>query len=150
MGSGRARRASRWGVAGVVLGMGLAVGMPGVSAAASPSAWTAHGSAEQVYVLGFPRGDTAELVNADGHVVPTPNTDDQTVTRLTPDSLGGVLFRHVPPGRWLPQGRRAGATASVLADKKITLDRRTLSEPGTPIGFVGHPADQHRIRNHTG
>jgi predicted acyl esterase len=72
--------------------------LPPRAAFASAPTWTAHGSAEQVYVLGFPRDNQAELLDRRGHVVPTENPEGDTVERLEPDSLGGVLFRQIPPG----------------------------------------------------
>ncbi len=95
---GRRRTTRVWGMVGLALSMAMAVVLPATAASATPPTWTAHGSAGQVYVLGFPTGDRAELLNSAGKVVPTLNTDNRSVATLTPDSLGGVLFRHVPPG----------------------------------------------------
>ena len=60
-------------------------------AAASASAFTAHGSVEQVYVTGLAREAQASLLNASGATVSTQNAD----------SLGGLLFRNVKPGKRL-------------------------------------------------
>ena len=49
---------------------------------------TAHGSAEQVYVLGLAPSERMSLVNAGG----------RTIATQPADSLGGLLFRNVPPG----------------------------------------------------
>ena len=57
-------------------------------AAASASAFSAHGSAKQVYVTGLPANAQASLLNASGATVYTQNAD----------SLGGLLFRNVTTG----------------------------------------------------
>jgi predicted acyl esterase len=51
------------------------------------AAFTAHGSAEQVYATGLPANARVELLSAGGHV-----------STKHADSLGGVLFRKVKPG----------------------------------------------------
>ncbi|HUB74995.1 MAG TPA: CocE/NonD family hydrolase [Solirubrobacteraceae bacterium] len=58
-------------------------------AAASASAFTARGSVEQVYVTGLAAGAQASLLNSHG----------ATVSTREADSLGGLLFREVQPGR---------------------------------------------------
>ncbi len=58
-------------------------------AAASASAFSAQGSVEQVYVTGLAPSAQISLLRSNG----------ETVSRQTADSLGGVLFRHVAPGR---------------------------------------------------
>jgi predicted acyl esterase len=57
-------------------------------AAASASAFSAHGSAKQVYVTGLPANAQVSLLNASGATVYTQNAD----------SLGGLLFRNVTTG----------------------------------------------------
>jgi hypothetical protein len=65
----------------------------GALAASPASAATgkvnAHGSAEQVYVLGLKPNAKAALLNSAGH----------TVQSESADSLGGLLFRKVAPGK---------------------------------------------------
>ena len=56
--------------------------------AASASAFTAQGSAEQVYVTGLAPNAQASLLNSSGGTVYTQNADP----------LGGLLFRNVTPG----------------------------------------------------
>src|SRR5947209_3193167 len=56
-------------------------------AAAAPS-FSAHGSAEQVYVTGLAANEQMSLLNSAG----------QTVATQAADSLGGLLFRDVAPG----------------------------------------------------
>ena len=56
-------------------------------AAASASAFSAHGSVEQVYVTGLAPSAQMSLVRSNG----------ETVSTQTADSLGGLLFRDVMP-----------------------------------------------------
>jgi uncharacterized protein len=58
-------------------------------AAASASAFSAHGSVEQVYVTGLAPGEQMSLLSKKG----------ETVSSQTADSLGGLLFRKVSPGK---------------------------------------------------
>src|ERR1700736_3693110 len=62
----------------------LAVG----SSAATTASFSAVGSAGQVYVTGLAPSAQASLITAHG----------QTFATQTADSLGGLLFRNVPPG----------------------------------------------------
>ena len=57
--------------------------------AASASAFSAHGSAEQVYVTGLAPGAQMALLNSSG----------ETVATKSADSMGGLLFRNVTPGK---------------------------------------------------
>ena len=56
-------------------------------AAAGASAFTAQGSAQQVYVTGLAANAQMSLLNSGGKTVYTQNAD----------SLGGLLFRNVTP-----------------------------------------------------
>ena len=56
-------------------------------AAASASAFSAHGSVEQVYVTGLAPSAQMSLLRSNG----------ETVSTQTADSLGGLLFRNVAP-----------------------------------------------------
>jgi predicted acyl esterase len=60
----------------------------GASAASAAPSWHAHGSAEQVYVLGLAPSERMALI--------TPRGKTLYVRRA--DSLGGLLFRNVAPG----------------------------------------------------
>ncbi len=60
-----------------------------LAAAASASAFTAQGSAGQVYVTGLAPNAQVSLLNSKGATVYTQNADP----------LGGLLFRNVTPGR---------------------------------------------------
>jgi predicted acyl esterase len=56
---------------------------------ATASAFSAHGSVEQVYVTGLAPSAQMSLLRSNG----------ETVSTQTADSLGGLLFRNVAPGR---------------------------------------------------
>ena len=60
----------------------------GLVTAASASAFTAQGSAEQVYVTGVARASPGVAAEHNGETLYTQNAD----------SLGGLLFRNVKPG----------------------------------------------------
>jgi predicted acyl esterase len=57
--------------------------------AATASAFSAHGSVEQVYATGLAPGAQMSLLKKNG----------ETVSTQTADELGGVLFRNVAPGK---------------------------------------------------
>jgi len=61
--------------------------MTSAASAADPS-FSAHGSAEQVYVTGLAANQQMSLVNSAGNTIATQQADDQ----------GGLLFRNVTPG----------------------------------------------------
>jgi len=75
--------------------------------AASASAFTAQGSAEQVYVTGLAPNAQVSLLNAKGATVSTQNAD----------ALGGLLFREVKPGK----GYRVSQTSTGEASAPITV-----------------------------
>ncbi len=80
----------------------LALLIPAQAAAAA--GFSAHGSAEQVYVTGLKSHARMSLLNAGGRVVQTKQAD----------SLGGLLFSNVKPGKGYrvkldPRGRRSAA-----------------------------------------
>jgi uncharacterized protein len=60
-----------------------------LAASANASAFSAHGSVEQVYVTGLAPGAQMSLLRSNGETVLTQDAD----------SLGGLLFRKVAPGR---------------------------------------------------
>jgi predicted acyl esterase len=57
--------------------------------AATASAFSAHGSAEQLYVTGLAPGAQMSLLRKNG----------ETVSTQTADALGALLFRHVTPAK---------------------------------------------------
>ena len=79
-----ARRA--WAAAAVVI---AAFAWLSTSGKAQAATFSAHGSAEQVYVTGLPANASASLLTSSGSTFATQNAD----------SLGGLLFRNVTPGK---------------------------------------------------
>jgi uncharacterized protein len=67
----------------------LALGGLASSRPASAASFSARGSAQQVYVTGLASGASASLLTSSGSVLYTQNAD----------TLGGLLFRNVPPGK---------------------------------------------------
>ena len=74
---------------------------------ASAASWSAHGSAEQVYVVGLAAHASASLLTSSGSVLYTQNAD----------SLGGLLFRNVPAGK----GYRVRLNSSGATSGSITV-----------------------------
>jgi uncharacterized protein len=94
----------------------LVTGFGAVAAHASSPAFSAHGSAEQVYVTGLSGHARVALVNSAGHTVATQRAD----------SLGGLLFRTVKPGsgyrvRLVPRGAQSGPI-TVYSDRAAPWD----------------------------
>ncbi len=133
IGHGRSGRAL---VALAVAGLGLTVGMPAAQASTPPPSWHAYGSAEQVYVLGFPVHDGAELLDAQGQVIPTDNPDYQLVRVQQPDSMGGIVFPHVPPG----SGYRVRDVVTGQESAPITV-HSDAAAPWDPSIYDQHIAD---------
>jgi hypothetical protein len=84
---------------GILTLVGLASSSP-----ASAASFNAQGSAEQVYVTGLAPGANASLLTSSGSALYTQNAD----------SLGGLLFRNVPPGKGYrvqlnPNGPKSGS-----------------------------------------
>ncbi|MGH2889701.1 MAG: hypothetical protein ACRDNJ_08735, partial [Solirubrobacteraceae bacterium] len=77
----------------IAMVMALAVSLTAAAAASASTAhaaptFSAHGSAEQVYVTGLAPNARMSLLNARGRTLSTQQAD----------SLGGLLFRNVSPG----------------------------------------------------
>jgi uncharacterized protein len=85
--------------------------------AASASAFTAQGSVEQVYVTGLPANAGMSLLNKAGATVYTQDAD----------SLGGLLFRNVTPGK----GYRVSLTSTGETSGPITV-HTDASKPWDP------------------
>jgi uncharacterized protein len=130
-----------------VLALGLTLGLPTASIAsaspigssASPIGWSAHGSAEQVYALNVPAGHSAELLNAQGQVVPAEDPDGQTVTSQSADALGGLVFRDVEPGAGyrvldVTSGRESGPI-TVHSDRAAPWDPDVYHQPISDSGY---------------
>ena len=98
----------RTGVGAVLSALAL-VAVCGGTALAAGASFSAHGSAEQVYVTGLGSGQRAVLLNAAGRTVQTASAD----------SLGGLVFRNVRPGsgyRVRPRGGPPSGPLTVLSN----------------------------------
>jgi hypothetical protein len=109
-------------VAAVLATFGVLAGV------ASAASFTAAGSAEQVDVTGLAPGAKASLINGKGTTVYTQKAD----------SLGGLLFRDVPPGsgyhvRLAPHGAKSGPI-TVHSDASAPWDpsiyNQTINDSG--------------------
>jgi hypothetical protein len=102
------RRLAR--LSGLMLGLGLAVSSltaTGAGASTATPAFAAVGSAEQVYVTGLAPSAPASLVTSRGRTLYTQDAD----------SLGGLLFRKVPPGK----GYRVVVSSDGTRSQPITV-----------------------------
>ncbi|MGH9095682.1 MAG: hypothetical protein ACRDXE_11020, partial [Acidimicrobiales bacterium] len=104
----------------VAVGLMIAVGPAPASASSAAGApipgFTAHGSAKQVYVTGLPPDARMSLLTPSG----------KTLSTQPADSLGGLLFRNVPPGsgyrvRLYPRGVESGPL-TVYSDRPAPWD----------------------------
>ncbi len=85
--------------------------------AATASAFSAHGSVEQVYVTSLPANAQMSLLSKKG----------ETVATQSADSLGGLLFRNVAPGN----GYRVRLTSNGEESPRITV-RTDAAKPWDP------------------
>jgi predicted acyl esterase len=108
------RRSARLGAA-VMIVAGLTASAPASAAATS---FSAHGSAEQVYVTGLAPDAQMSLLNPDGTTLYTQNAD----------SLGGLLFRNVPAAK----GYRVRLNSTGAESGQITVhsDAAAPWDPG--------------------
>jgi uncharacterized protein len=83
------------------------------------AAFSAHGSAKQVYITGLASGQRVALVNAKGHTVATKRAD----------SLGGLLFRKVRPGN----GYRVRPTAGGASSGPLSVFSDRPAPPSTSV-----------------
>jgi len=93
-------------------------GIAAASASAATASFSAHGSAEQVYVTGLAPNASMSLLRANGTTLYTQQGD----------SLGGLLFRNVPPGG----GYRVRSNADGAESGAITVhsDAAAPWDPG--------------------
>src|SRR3984893_5608219 len=96
------RRRARVGVISTLVAFAV-----GLVTAASASAFTAQGSAKQVYVTGLAPNAQVSLLKSNGATVYTQNAN----------SLGGLLFRNVTPGT----GYRVRLTSTGQTSGPITV-----------------------------
>jgi predicted acyl esterase len=90
----------------VAVALVIAAGLVGAGAGAAQAKLLAHGSVKQVYATGLAPARTVALIGRRG----------QVRQRRRADSLGGVLFRGVAPGRGyrVAQGRSRSAQLTVM------------------------------------
>ena len=119
-------------LAGLVAGF-FAVALLAVGLPATAAAFSAHGSVQQVYVLGARPGEGLTLLSARGHAV------GATVA----GPLGGAIFRGVAPGRgYRVRPTIAGAprtpTLTVLPDRSAPPSTRVYDQrlPRSGYGYL--------------
>ncbi len=96
--------------------------------AASASAFSAHGSVEQVYVTGLEPGAQMSLLGPKGETVATQNAD----------ALGGLLFRHVAAGRYrvkLASPGEESGPIKVYTQKAAPWDRHVYKQSIADSGY---------------
>jgi predicted acyl esterase len=115
----------------LLMSAGLVVGsLAATGAAAAPVAFHASGSAEQVYVTGLAPFAQMSLLTPAG----------QTLYTQSADSLGGLLFRNVPPGtgyrvREASDGRKSGSL-TVHSNKAAPWDPAIYDQPIPDSGYT--------------
>ncbi len=112
-----------------MLAVAVAAAAGASTAAASPPTFTANGSAEQVYVTGLAPYARMSLLKPNGRRLYTQSAD----------SLGGLLFRNVPPGsgytvRLLSDGARSGPI-TVHSDQAAPWDPDIYNQPIPDNGY---------------
>jgi uncharacterized protein len=100
--------------------------MTSASAAAAPT-FSARGSVEQVYVTGLAPSARMSLLNSAG----------KTVASRQANSLGGLLFRNVPPG----SGYRVRPAAGGEASGPLTVISAQPAPPSTSVYNQTLPSD---------
>ncbi|MEA2274150.1 MAG: uncharacterized protein QOI98_2858, partial [Solirubrobacteraceae bacterium] len=117
-------------------------------AGAAEASFSAHGSVKQVYVTGLAKRAQASLLDGAGH----------RVARKRADTLGGLLFRNVKPGRGYRVRLSAGGAKSgrltVLSKRPAPPSKgfysQTIPEKGygylrtrdgTKLAFYVHPPE---------
>src|SRR5438067_3476003 len=88
------------------------------SASAAAPSFSAHGSVEQVYVTGLAASQQMSLLDSAGSTIATQQAD----------SLGGLLFRNVPPG----SGYRVRAADGGESDP-LTVISTQAAPPSTDV-----------------
>ena len=111
-------------VLAALLMMGLCAG-----AAQARAAVNAHGSVQQVYAVGLRPHARVALVNRSGHVIATQKAD----------SLGGIVFRQVSPGRGyrLRAGGTHSAAVTVMPDRSAPPSTKVYDQT-IPKGGYGY------------
>ena len=125
---GRARRI-RW-AAGTALVAALALVALLPAGASAANALSVHGSVEQVYVTGAQPGTSLLLIDRKG----------KRVSKKPVGSLGGVLFRRVPPGKGYRVRAADGSRSTkvtVMNDRPAPKDHSIYSQ-ALPAGGYGY------------
>jgi predicted acyl esterase len=113
----KSRRIERLpGTAALAVSLAFVAALPAAAGAATVSA---HGSVEQVYATGLSASARMALVDSAGRTVQTGRAD----------SLGGLLFRHVTPGR----GYRVRPVAGGPESRPLTVLSAVSPPPNTAI-----------------
>ena len=99
--------------------VGVLVLALGTATASAAPAFNARGSVEQVYVRGAAAGAQLALVNATG----------KTIATRQANSLGGTVFRNVPPG----SGYRVRPAAGGEASGPLTVLSTQSAPPSTGV-----------------
>ena len=122
-------------VAALIVALMTAAGASAASARAATPTFSAHGSAEQVYVTGLAPNARMSLLSPNGTTLYTQQAD----------SLGGLLFRNVPPGsgyrvRSYPGGVESGPI-TVHSDAAAPWDPEHLQpvDPRQTAAPTDHP-----------
>jgi uncharacterized protein len=105
----------------------LALALVFISGAAAAEAFSAHGSAEQVYATDLPAGAEASLLDSSGQVVATRNANN----------LGGLLFRNVTPG----DGYRVRLNTTNETSGPLTVLTNQSAPPSTDVYNQTVPSD---------
>ena len=121
-------RAPRIAIVAAAVTLAACLLMPAVAWAQGTATFSAHGSAEQVYVTGLAPYARISLLTRGG----------RTLSRRRADSLGGLLFRNVPPGhgyrvRLLSGGEESGPIA-VHSDAAAPWDPSVYKQAITDNG----------------
>src|SRR5436305_7551287 len=104
---------------GAARAIGMMALMLAFAASASAAGFSAHGSAEQVYVTGLGARAKMSLLNHAGHKVATKPAD----------SLGGLLFRNVKPGK----GYRLRLSKTGQKSGPLTVFSNRPAPPSTSV-----------------
>jgi predicted acyl esterase len=113
---GRRRRITA-ALAAVLAFVLAAVASAAFARPAAAAAFSAHGSAQQVYVVGLTSGERMELLGANGKRVATGSADP----------LGGLIFRNVTPG----SGYRVRPVSGGAASGPLTVLSTRPAPPST-------------------
>jgi uncharacterized protein len=126
----RPNRARVRAVAALALLSLLAALLPAAVAQAKAPPIRAHGSAEQAYAVGLRARRLVLLVNRHG----------RTVAARTADSLGGVVFRSIVPGRGyrVRQGGRRSGPLTVFSDRPAPPNTKLYGQriPTSGYGYL--------------